>query len=33
LSSQRVVPQKLPERGFRFQYADLEAALRRALGA
>lgn len=33
LSSQRVVPQKLSERGFRFQYAELEAALRRALGA
>ena len=32
LSSQRVVPQKLSERGFRFQYADLEAALRHALG-
>jgi len=31
LSSQRVVPQKLSERGFRFQYAELEAALRRAL--
>ena len=33
LSSQRVVPQKLSERGFRFQYAELEAALRRALEA
>jgi uncharacterized protein len=33
LSSQRVVPQKLSERGFRFQYADLEAALRRSLAA
>ncbi|MGB9333614.1 MAG: TIGR01777 family oxidoreductase [Candidatus Acidiferrales bacterium] len=32
LSSQRVVPQELSERGFRFQYADLESALRRALG-
>jgi uncharacterized protein len=32
LSSQRVVPQKLSERGFRFQYAELEAALRRAVG-
>jgi uncharacterized protein len=31
LSSQRVVPQKLSEGGFRFQYADLESALRRAL--
>jgi uncharacterized protein len=32
LSSQRVVPQRLSERGFQFQYADLEVALRRALG-
>lgn len=31
LSSQRVVPQKLMEQGFRFQYAELEPALRRAL--
>jgi len=31
LSSQRVVPQKLSEGGFRFQYAELEAALRHAL--
>ncbi len=31
LSSQRVVPQKLSEGCFRFQFADLEAALRRAL--
>jgi len=31
LSSQRVVPQKLSEGGFRFQHAELEAALRHAL--
>ena len=31
LSSQRVVPEKLTVGGFRFQFADLEAALRRAL--
>lgn len=31
LSSQRVVPEKLTAGGFRFQYAELEAALRRAL--
>jgi len=31
LSSQRVVPEKLTAGGFRFQFADLEAALRRAL--
>ena len=31
LSSQRVAPQKLLECGFRFQYAELEAALRHAL--
>jgi uncharacterized protein len=33
LSSQRVVPEKLAQQRFQFQYADLEAALRRALGA
>ena len=31
LSSQRVVPEKLTAGGFRFQFANLQAALRRAL--
>jgi len=31
LSSQRVVPEKLTQQHFKFQYADLESALRRAL--
>jgi uncharacterized protein len=31
LSSQRVVPEKLTQQQFKFQYADLESALRRAL--
>ena len=31
LSSQRVIPEKLIEQHFKFQYADLESALRRAL--
>jgi NAD dependent epimerase/dehydratase family enzyme len=32
LDSQRVVPQRLLEAGFRFQYGDLAAALRDTLG-
>jgi uncharacterized protein (TIGR01777 family) len=31
LSSQRVIPEKLTQQRFQFQYADLEAALRRAI--
>ena len=31
LSSQRVIPEKLTQQHFKFQYADLESALRRAL--